>query len=88
LPNLDFASERGHGSVFADMQPRGDIFRKLFLVEAMCGSGFLPGQRIFCHCENRNSRAEKLEEISARQFEMMHRARAEFVALGFRHELD
>jgi hypothetical protein len=87
LPNLDFAGEGGHGTVFADVQPGADFVGKLGRLQARAGRGFLQRESVFANREHGDAGAHKFEEIAAVQREVMNGTSVKFVAFGLDDEL-
>src|SRR5881394_3438521 len=69
------------------MQPRVNVLWPFFIVETpVPWRRLLFSSRIVGNRENRDSRANKLEEIAPRQFELMHGSGGELVAFRFKDE--
>src|ERR1700730_19222862 len=64
------------------MQPRADVCRKLFRMEALgLRRCFLSGEGMRCRSENRDAGAEQMEKVPACQVEFVNGIFAEFKPL-------
>src|SRR2546429_728480 len=82
LSNFRLACESRYAAVFADVQPRANVFWQVFVMETpVTWRCLLRGWRIFRNREYGDSSAKNLEEVAARQFELMDRSGGKFVAL-------
>ena len=87
LSDFRLARESRYAAVFADVQPRANVLWQVFIVETpVTWRRFLRGWRIFRNREYGDSSAKNLEEVAARQFELMDRSGGKFIALRLDEE--
>jgi hypothetical protein len=57
LADFDFASEGGEKAIVADVQPGGNLFRKLWGLDARAGSGLLSCEGVLGYCKDGDASA-------------------------------